>query len=135
VDVSNPNWELQHSAVIETLETLGASDKPILTAFNKADLVDDPFLRRRLLGEWPNSVVISAKSGDGMDNLMEAIIRIVKSLLTFVKALVPYSEASLVQDCYNYGRVINTEYRDEGIYLEAELVSEMFAKMAKYAVE
>lgn len=135
VDVSNPNWELQHSAVIETLETLGASDKPILTAFNKADLVDDPFLRRRLLGEWPNSVVISAKNGDGMDNLMEAIIRMVKNLLTFVKALVPYSESALVQDCYNFGRVINTEYRDEGIYIEAELVGEMFAKMAKYAVE
>jgi GTPase len=135
VDVSNPNWELQHSAVIDTLETLGASDKPILTAFNKADLVDDPFIRRRLLSEWPNSVVISAKTGDGTDNLMEAIIRMVKSLLTFVKALVPYSQSALVQDCYNFGRVINTEYRDEGIYLEAELVSEMFAKMAKYSVE
>ncbi|HEY3781187.1 MAG TPA: GTPase HflX [Fimbriimonadaceae bacterium] len=135
VDVSNPNWDLQHSAVIETLETLGASDKPILTAFNKADLVDDPFLRRRLLGEWPNSVVISARNGDGIDNLMEAIIRMVKNLLTFVKALVPYSESGLVQDCYDFGRVLETEYREDGIYIEAQLVSEMFTKMSKYSVE
>ena len=66
---------------------------------------------------------------------MEAITRMVKSLLTYVKAIVPYAHCSIIQDCYDYGRVLKTEYRDEGIYLEAELVGEMWAKMSNYIIE
>ena len=134
VDVSHSNWEIQHGAVIETLESLGAGEKPVLTVFNKIDMVTDPFLRRRLVAEWPHSVAISASKGTGIEDFMRAIVDMVKSLLTPIKALVPYSESGLVQDCYDYGRVLNTEYREEGIYLEAELVSEMFAKLKRFAL-
>jgi GTP-binding protein HflX len=134
VDISHPNWEIQHGAVMETLQNLGAGDKRILTVFNKIDLVKDPFVRRRLVSEWDNAVAISASTGEGEADLMRAIVQMVKSLLTTFKAIVPYSESALVQECYDYGRVLNTEYRDEGIYLEAELVSEMVTKLAKYAV-
>lgn len=134
VDVSHPNWEMQHGAVMDTLEQLGAGDKLILTVFNKADLVTDPNVRHRLAAEWEHSVLISATTGEGISDFMNALVRMVKSLLTHIKALVPYSESGLVQDCYDYGRVLKTEYREDGIYLEAELVSEMYAKLAKYAV-
>lgn len=134
VDVSHLSWELQHTAVMETLESLGAGDKPLLTVFNKIDLVPDCALRTRLVAEWPNSVAISAATGEGIDDLMNAMVTMVKSLLTFIRALVPYSESGLVQDCYDYGRVLKTEYREDGIYLEAELVSEMFAKLSRFAV-
>jgi GTP-binding protein HflX len=135
VDVSHPNWDIQHSSVMETLESLGAGGKPILTVFNKIDLLgDDPFLLRRLLGEWENAVAISAVKGTGIEDLMNAAVQMVKSLLTRVRALVPYSESVLVQDCYDYGRVLKTDYREEGIYVEAEVVSEMHAKLARFAV-
>jgi GTP-binding protein HflX len=134
VDVSHPNWEMQHSSVIETLGNLGAGDKPLLTAFNKVDLVSDPFIRRRLIADWPNSVSISAANGEGIPDFMVALVKMVKSLLTPIRALVPYSESGLVQDCYDYGRVLRTEYRDDGIYLEAELVSEMVSKLAGYTL-
>lgn len=134
VDVSHPSWEIQHGSVIETLNELGAGDKPILTVFNKIDLVTDPFIRRRLVAEWPDSVAISAAKGEGIKDLIHAIEKKAKSLLTFVKALVPYALSGLVQDCYDYGRVLKTEYRDEGIYLEAELVGEMAGKLAKYSL-
>lgn len=135
VDVSHPNWEIQHSSVIETLNELGAGDKPMLTVFNKIDLVSDPFIRRRLVAEWPDSVAISAAKGEGIPDLIHAIEKKAKSLLTSIKALVPYALSGMVQDCYDYGRVLKTEYRDEGIYLEAELVGEMAGKLAKYSVE
>lgn len=134
VDISHPNWDVQHDAVLDTLDTLGARNKPIITVFNKIDAVRDATLARRLVGEWPNSVAISAFHGTGITDFLNAIVRQVKSLLTPTKALVPYAESGLVQDCYDYGRVLKTEYRDEGIYLEAELVSEMFEKLKRYAV-
>lgn len=144
VDVSHEGWEMQHEAVMETLAELGASEKPVLTVLNKIDLLADPkdaFSKREaaeylnaILNQIPNSVAISAVNGDGIPEFLRAVLRQVQDLLGFVKALVPYSESSLVQDCYDYGRVLVTEYRDEGIYLEAELVSEMRSKIERYKI-
>jgi GTP-binding protein HflX len=132
VDVSHPAWESQRDAVMETLQVLGAAEKPILTVFNKIDRLTDHTIERKLVAEWPNSVAISATTGRGVPDLMAAIRRQVQDLLGYVIALVPYSEPSLVQDCYDYGRVFKIEYREAGIYIEAELVAEMRRKLERY---
>jgi GTP-binding protein HflX len=135
VDVSNPAWEVQRDAVMETLTELKAEDKPMVTVFNKIDLVNDSALMRHLVAQWPNSVAISAATGLGMDDLMQALVRQVRELLAFVRALVPYSESALIQDCYDYGRVLKVDYREEGIFLEAELVAEMRQKLSRFSLE
>ena len=135
VDVSVPSWEVQYEAVMETLERLGAKDKPMITVFNKIDLVEDPFIERRLVAEFPNSVAISSLTGRGMDSLQDAIVRQVKDLLGAVKALVPYDQPSVLQDCYDFGKVRKLEYREDGIYIEAELVVEMRERLRKYEVK
>jgi GTP-binding protein HflX len=135
VDISTPAWEVQRDAVIETLQQLDAADKPTLTVFNKIDAVGDTHLAIDLVAQWPNSVAISARTGKGMGDLMNLIRKQVQNLLGRVKALVPYSESGLVQDCYDFGRVHKVEYRDEGIWVEAELVAEMRQKLAQYSVE
>ncbi len=135
VDLSAPAWEIQRDAVLETLETLKASDKPILTVFNKIDRIQDKTLLRKIVAEWENSVTISAVTGEGLEDMMKAITKMVQGLLKTTKALVPYSEAGLVQDCYNFGRVHKEEYRADGIFIEAELVSEMRQKLERFTVE
>lgn len=144
VDVSHEGWELQHEAVMETLAELGAAEKPVLTVLNKVDLLVDPndaFSKREaaeyltgILDQIPNSVAISAFTGEGVPEFLRAVLRQVQDLLGFVKALVPYSESGLVQDCYDYGRVLVADYREDGIYVEAELVSEMRSKLDRYKV-
>lgn len=134
IDVSNPAWEIQRDAVLSTLEQLGAGDKPTLTVFNKIDAIGDHDTAKMLVAEWPDSVAISATMGTGIDDLMAMLRKMVQNLLGTVKALLPYSESGLVQDCYDYGRVLKTEYREDGIYLEAELVAEMRAKLERFAV-
>jgi GTP-binding protein HflX len=134
IDVGNPAWEIQRDAVLETLNKLKAGDKPILTVFNKIDLLPDQATARRLVAEWPNSVAISAVTGFGLDELMRAISRQVQEFLGWVTALVPYSESSLIQECYDYGRVRKAEYREDGIFVEAELVSEMKSKLKRFAI-
>jgi GTPase len=135
VDVSTPSWESQRDAVIETLEKLKAEAKPAIIVFNKIDRIEDKTEARRLVAQWPNSVAISAATGAGISDLMVALVRQVKEMLSLVHALLPYSESGLVQDCYDYGRVLKVDYRDEGIYLEAELVAEMRQKLAPYAIK
>jgi GTPase len=134
VDVANPAWEIQWDAVLETMQTLGAQDKPMLTVFNKIDLLPDPAEARRLVAEWPNSVAMSAETGEGMNDLMNAIRRMVQDLLGAVKVLIPYEEQSLLQECYDYGRVQKVEYREDGIYVEAELVVDLREKVRRYEV-
>ncbi len=134
VDVSNPAWESQMDSVLETLRLLGAADKPMLNLFNKIDAAPDPVLIQHQIAEFPNAVGISALTGQGMPELMARIKEMVQELLGSVKALVPYSENRLVQECYDFGRVLKEEYREDGIYVEAELVAEMRRKLEKYAV-
>ena len=133
-DVSHPSWEAQMDAVIETLGTLDAADKPILTVFNKIDAVDDPTLARRLVAEFPNSVAISALTGEGFEDLQMMLLRQIKDLLKPIKALIPYDHQGLLQDCYDFGRVQIADYREGGIYVEAELVSELRHKLEPYIV-
>ncbi|HVL39371.1 MAG TPA: GTPase HflX, partial [Fimbriimonadaceae bacterium] len=135
IDISNPNWEIQRDAVLETLADLGAHEKPMVTVFNKIDAAPDPLLARAQAEEWPNSVCLSARTGEGMSELMAALVRQVRDLLGLVQALVPYSESGLVQDCYDYGRVLKVDYREDGIYVEAELIEEMREKLRRYSVE
>lgn len=134
VDISAPSWEVQRDAVIDTLRILGAQDKPAITVFNKIDAISDPFIRRDLISQFPNSVAISATTGEGMNDLLNAIRKQVQDLLGYVNALVPYSESGLIQECYNFGRVHKVDYRDDGIYVEAELVKEMRGLLSKYAL-
>jgi len=134
IDVSAPSWESQRDAVLETLQKLKADDKPTILVFNKIDRLENKTEARRLVAEWPNSVAISATTGTGIPDLLTAVVKQVKSLLHPIKALVPYSESSLVQDCYDYGRVHKVDYRDEGIYVEADLVPEMQQKLSRYAI-
>ena len=135
VDLANPAWEVQRDAVHQTLEILGASGKPMITVFNKIDLVPDKAELTRIVAEWPNSVAISASTGLGITDLQLAIKRQVQSLLGTVHAVIPYEHQHMLQECYDFGRVLKQEYREDGIYIEAELVNEMRQKLAQFRVE
>jgi GTP-binding protein HflX len=135
VDVSHPAWEIQRDAVIDTLKVLKADDKPTITVFNKIDALGDPTMARQLVADWPNSVAISATTGEGMNDLMNAILRQVKDLLGAVKILIPYDHQGLLQECYDFGRVQTVDYREDGIYVEAELVVDLRERVKKYTVE
>lgn len=134
VDVSHPQWDVQHGAVIETMDQLGAHDRPVLTVFNKTDRMPDRSVIPDLLAEFAPAVAISATDGTGIADLLAAMIAMVKGLLSPVRALVPYSHSGLVQECYDYGRVHRVDYREDGIFVEAELVSHMRAKLEAYSV-
>ncbi len=134
IDASIPDWDMQRDSVLETLENLGAGSIPTLTVFNKIDLVKTPGLIDQMVEEWPNSVGISSLTGAGFDELQTKLVAMVQEHLGRIRCLVPYAQTSLVDDCYKFGRVLLQEYREDGIYIEAEVVSEMRFKLAQYEV-
>lgn len=134
IDVSHPEWEIQRDAVLDTLDTIKASDVPMITVFNKIDALSDPTIERKLVAEWPDSVGVSALYGTGLDDLFALIKKMLKGRMSYVKALIPYDHSALVEACHKYGRVLKEEYRDDGIYIEVDVVPEWQSKLAAYAL-
>jgi len=125
VDVSHPSWEIQSDSVLETLAEIGAEGKPILTVFNKIDRLSNKTILRELVANTQNSVAISATGGEGIEELYDTITKVIRSLLQPVDVVIPYEKSGLVQECYDFGRVISVEHREDGIHIVAEIVPEM----------
>lgn len=132
VDASHPQQDLQRDAVQEVLDELGASEKPIITVFNKADRVQEQYALRELVAKTPNSCYISARTAEGINHLMDRIVATVHSLLVPVKLRIPYSRSDLVAQCYEYGRVSRAEYRADHIYVEAGVTRDLAGRIAEY---
>lgn len=132
VDVGDDAWYLRRDAVLETLDALGAAEIPIVTVFNKIDLLDDPTEARRLVAEWPNSVAVSSTTGEGVPDLVATIGRMLKERFGFVRLLIPHERADLVQLCYALGTVRGVSYAEEGVWMEAELTAQARARLSAY---
>ncbi len=132
VDVSHPNMEEQIAAVHQVLRELDADDKPTVTVFNKSDLIKDQYRLRQLVADVPNSVYISAKSHDGMPQLMTVLIKTIEELLVYVSLEIPYERSDLLSLCYDSGRVIGVEYTPERIFVEAQVSRDLAGKLEKY---
>jgi len=117
VDASGPQMKQQMQTVYDTLRDLDAEGKPILTAFNKCDKP----LGEALLydASATESVRISAKTGEGLDRLKEALAGILRDRKVYIDRVFPYSQASLVSRIRRAGQVILEEYVPEGIHIQA----------------
>ncbi len=132
VDSSHPHRDMQHRAVIEVLEELGAADKPIITVYNKADLVTDRQELNALVASTPNSVTISALTREGMGDLVDHVVKTMATLLVDMDLLIPYDRSDLVAQCYEYGRVLHTEYKEGGIAVQARITRDLAGRVAQY---
>lgn len=134
IDASHPDWEAQRDAVLDTIRDLGAGDVPCINVFNKVDLVDDRAMLTQMVAALPHSAAISAKTGEGMDDLFRHIKGMLAGRYGHIRALIPYSSAQLAETAHAFGKIIAKEYRDDGIYLEAELTPDHRGRLEAFAV-
>ena len=135
VDVSSPEADRQRDTVIETLEALGAGDKPILTVFNKSDLVEDQYALRALIAATPNAVYISAAKREGMTYLMDRIVSTIQELVSTMYLAIPYDKSEFVAQCYEYGVVHSVDYQPEAIFVRADVAKSLAGRLSQFNVE
>ncbi|MDW8322227.1 MAG: GTPase HflX [Armatimonadota bacterium] len=135
VDASHPQLDIQRQAVMNVLAELGVHNKPIITAYNKADLVRDTYRLRQLVAETPNAVYISALKAEGISELMHHILTTLQSLLQSVKVRLPYAQSNLLAQCYELGRVRSAEYTADGILVEADVTHDLAELLKPYRVD
>lgn len=127
VDSVNPDAYMQMHIVYDTLASLGIQDKPVITAFNKQDLVETDIALKDFKADY--TVKISARTGSGIDNLLETIEKILAEQNTLVEEIIPYNEAGRLQTIRKYGGLLEEEYRQEGIYVKAYVPKSKYFKI------
>ena len=130
VDASHPDPAQQLKTVRDVMGEADARDIPELVVFNKADLIDAD-QRLVLRGLAPDSVFASARTGDGIDELMEEIARRLPKPDVQMDLLIPYDRGDVVFGLHNRALILTTEYVEEGTRIRA-LVRE--ADVASLAV-
>ena len=117
---------------MEVLAELGAADKPIITAFNKADTVKDPLVLNELVASTPASCYLSALRRDGIPFLMDRIEDTLRSLLATVTLVLPYDRSDVVALCYEMGKVHSVDYGADTITVHADIAKDLAGRLARY---
>ncbi len=122
-DGSSDEMLHQHDVVLEVLASLGAADKPVIDVINKVDLMDS-------LPQWPGALPISAKTGDGLDELLDAIRVKLSGVQKPLRAEIPYAQGALIAMLHKDAKVTGEEYTDTGIVVTAMADDELFGRLS-----
>lgn len=127
VDASNPQVDEQMHIVYETLTNLEVKNKPIITAFNKQDQVEGDGILRDFRAD--HIVRISAKYGDGLDELQRVIEEVLRGQKILIEKVYAYGDAGKIQLIRKYGELLEEDYREDGIFARGYVPAELFEKV------
>ena len=127
-DVSNPHMDEQMYTVYETLKSLGVTDKPVITIFNKQDKVEgDQESIRDFRADY--TVRMSAKTGDGIPELLKTIEAVQRERKILIEFLYPYQDAGKLQLIRRYGEMLEEDYQEDGIFVRAYIPAEIYQNL------
>ena len=119
VDLSNPEMEKQMETTIEVLRELGGGDKEILTVYNKVDQAVDPLTKIKARNFVPECSFISAKTGEGIEGLLELIEKKLDEGEDVHDYLIPHDQYSLVSKLREQGSLLSEEVVEAGMVVKA----------------
>ena len=135
VDVTHMNAQAQAKAVYKTLEDIEADQIPVLIALNKIDLLNDADGARKALENFPNSVAISALTGEGIDDLLKSVNGILFEDFVGVSLWLPYKEGGLISLFHEQGHVDMVEHGDGGIQITGVIPDHLLARFYPYMTQ
>jgi GTP-binding protein HflX len=134
VDAAVPEEERTGAiaAVDEVLAEIGADDTPRLLVLNKVDLLD-PDERSQLLIHNPGAVAVSASTGEGLDELRDAIEAGFEETLREVELMVPYEQGARLSELHRIAGEVEREERPEGVRVKARVPAALEHRFAEFA--
>ncbi len=134
VDVSHPQAEDQITAVNTVLEEIGAQGKPTVMVLNKVDQVTQPELLARFAERYPNSVPVSATTGQGLPELMAELSTALRPIREFVEVAVPHEESAVIARLHDVGQVIQRNYDGPRALFKVRIPPHLHAEFAPFIV-
>ena len=126
-DISSGEADSQTEVTRTLLESLGADKIPMLNVLNKCDLIE---------GQRPictsDCVMVSAKTGEGVDEMLEKISKMLAPTQIRMTVLIPYSEGGLLGEIRAFGKVFSEEFTPEGTLVDALVDMKLLPRAQKY---
>jgi GTP-binding protein HflX len=110
VDISSPHAEEQIEAVNQVLGELDVADKPTLMVFNKIDRATAAGLAKRYTDQYDNSIVVSAKTGEGFEPFMAELGKQLRPVRQMVELTIPHSKSNIIARLHEVGQVLERNY-------------------------
>lgn len=126
-DCSNPQMDIQMHIVYETLKQLKVTDKTVVTVFNKIDKLEGETILKDLSADY--QVKLSAKTGQGIDALLETLETIMRNDRIYLERVYDYKEAGKIQSIRKYGELLAEEYQGDGILVKAYVPAELYGQL------
>ena len=120
VDGAGSDPEAQMDAVRVVLREIGAGDVPELVAFNKSDMADGEELHH-MLERHEGSLAFSARTGNGVDELLASVGSRLRSLTEVVQLRIPWSRGDVVAAAHREGEVLLEQHEEDGTLLSVRL--------------
>ena len=131
VDASSPQRMQQMATVYETLKGLNCLDKPIVTAFNKIDALEDPAaIPTDSMANY--CVPISAQEGTNITELFKNLETVLDAARSKITVLIPYSHGALLSQIHETCKVISLENREDGTLVTLFAMDEVLEKTKKF---
>ena len=127
IDLSSPEWENQARIVDELIAQLGAEGTPCIRVYNKCDAFTG------LLPREKGAVCISARTGEGTEELRALVSETLGRGKHRAVFLLPYDKGALVQALHDEAAVLSQEYTEAGVRIEAVVKPELWARVSPYA--
>lgn len=135
IDCADPQADVHRDVVEQLLNELDAAGKPRLTVLNKVDLLG-PFERTGLvhLSGRDRTIQVSARTGEGLNDLITEISKLAAESFIPVSILLPYAKTGWISRIEKQGKVDRIEYREDGIAVDAHVRSALYHALQQEAV-
>jgi GTP-binding protein HflX len=132
VDGSHPDPAAQLATVRDVIAEVDGRDIPEVVVFNKSDLVDES-QRMVLRGMVPDAIFVSARTGEGIDELRGRIADLLPRPEVELDLLVPYDRGEVIARIHDIGRVVDVEYLPEGTRVTARVYPQDASALGEFA--
>ncbi len=127
VDASSPYAEQQMEIVYQTLRELGAEGKPVITLFNKQDLVTEEKHLHDFRADY--AIPVSVRHREGLDRFLEILEQVVRKGQILVERVLPYQNAGIIAQIRQTGQILEEEYLADGIRVRAYVPEDLYGRL------
>jgi GTP-binding protein HflX len=135
VDISHPNAMNQAEAVHETLEAIEADHIPVITVLNKIDRLSDPAAARSAVVHFPQAVAISARTGEGIDDLLGLLRSTLYETFSPILIRLPYQQGQLISLFHEFGQIEHLEHGRKGVLMQGRIPGRLVAQFKPWQVK
>ena len=131
------NWQMM--AVEQLLDEIGAGGKPVVVVLNKTDRLSSEetaeVMERVIERTGAECVPVSAKTGEGLDDVGVVVDEALRAILANVEVIVPYDRGDLISAIYSQGSVVGEDYVAEGTKIVAKVPGGLRNRLMPFFVD